>query len=667
MYAAAGVIVAVSIALLFHTGMTQMEPAGAQSLAPTVRFQLIANSLDRPVDLQSAGDDRLFVVEQPGRIKILDGVGPQQSPNLLAQPFLDIADVVESDGEMGLLGLAFHPDYQANGRFFVNYTRGNPQRTRISEFERSTNDPNVADITSEVVVLEFDQPRQNHNGGQLAFGPDGYLYIAVGDGGGSGDPDNHAQDITTILGSILRIDVSTAAAAAIGPQCSTGPANGYGVPIDNPYVDTPGSCSEIWAHGLRNPWRFSFDSETNDFWVADVGQNEREELNWQANGAGANYGWRCYEGPIPFNTDGCGPSGDYSAPVFSYDQSGSDCSITGGHMYRGTDYPGLSGRYFFGDFCSSNYWSSEIVAGQVVTEPLAIDGERARAPSSFGLDSRGELYVASIGGAIYRVLDANASTQPEVAVVASCLAGNGRVDITISNRSSTSAAYTLLVGQVPARQVTVGPGQSRTSAITGRPDGALQTIVELEGATIYDKTTLISCDPEIDLRSSCLAENGRIDVTLRNRTQAVQQYAVVVGALAPRLRTVAPGATTLATVTGRPDGPIQVEVERSGVNVFAQTIDVACDPIVNEPIAASVSCLGGNGRVDVWIRNDEVTNATYEVNVGALQRTRSLASGSQQRVTVTGRPDGPIDVRVRLSDDPPGTQRFSVTLLVACD
>ena len=351
---------------------------------PALRARLVASGLASPLDLQSAPEDRdrLYVVEQGGRIKIIldDQVRPE--------PFLDISDRVRADGERGLLGLAFHPEFSSNGRFFVNYS--NPSgATRIAEFRATSADR--ADPDTERVLLLVPQPFSNHNGGSVAFGNDGFLYIALGDGGSGGDPLGSGQDLGVLLGKILRIDVD-----------SGGP---YAVPADNPFLSTAGAEAEIWAYGLRNPWRMSFDRATGDLYIGDVGQSQREEINvgLAARGGGENYGWNVTEGRACFNpSSGCDTSG-ITMPVLEYSH-GEGCSVTGGVVYAGCRMPDLVGTYFYGDFCTG-FVRSFRLASDAVTDgrdwTAGLDSiDRI---SSFGTDAEGEAYVVDHGGEVYRL------------------------------------------------------------------------------------------------------------------------------------------------------------------------------------------------------------------------------------------------------------------------
>jgi glucose/arabinose dehydrogenase len=341
------------------------------------------------------GSNRLFVVEQGGLIRIISG------GTTLATPFLDLRGAISSGGERGLLGLAFHPNYPTVPYFYVNFTNVNGN-TAIQRYRVSSN-PNIADPASAFRILTITQPYSNHNGGNLAFGPDGYLYIGMGDGGGSGDPGNRAQSLNSLLGKMLRIDVD---------HQSSGKR--YRVPTSNPYVGRSG-LDEIWSRGLRNPWRWSFDRATGALWIGDVGQNRYEEIDRSLKqgstpaGRAANYGWPVLEGRACYKpATGCSTTGKYP-PLVVYGHSAStanNCSVTGGFVYRGSAYPVLTGVYVFGDFCSGRIWGVGLWAHTPAT-PTLLRGAGASpqlAISSFGEDDANELYVTDLaGGRIYRV------------------------------------------------------------------------------------------------------------------------------------------------------------------------------------------------------------------------------------------------------------------------
>ena len=350
------------------------------SFSQSVLLESFGPSFNSPVEIKNAGDERLFVVEKSGKIKILN-----QNGSVNSTPFLDIEDRVSTNAnERGLLGLAFHPNYPENPFFFVNYTN-NSGATTISKFSVSANQDIAND--SETILLEINQPYANHNGGCINFGPDGNLYIGMGDGGSGGDPQNFSQNTESLLGKMLRINVNSGA---------------YSIPENNPYGD------EIWSVGLRNPWKFSFDSLNGDLWIADVGQNEYEEINMvQNNPANINYGWRCYEGNEPYNLSGC-PEEGLTFPVSTYSHYSSGdfkCSITGGYVYRGNQISGLNGVYFFADYCSGEIGLLSKNDNDEWDMFLAfpnINGSWV----SFGEDINGELYIASINGGVYKIIDA---------------------------------------------------------------------------------------------------------------------------------------------------------------------------------------------------------------------------------------------------------------------
>lgn len=358
----------------------------SQSQTGTIGLQSFAMGFASPVDIAHCGDSRLFVVEQDGLIKILNANGTTNPT-----PFLNITGLTNQSGEQGLLGLAFHPNYATNGYFYVNYTRISDGATVIARYSVDAGNPNVANPTG-TILLTIAQPFSNHNGGTLKFGPDGYLYIGMGDGGSGGDPGNRAQNINELLGKMLRIDVNS--------------GTPYSNPAGNPYLGVAGA-DEIWAIGLRNPWKFSFDRTTGDLWIADVGQNLYEEVNRATSTeSGLNYGWRCYEGNTAYNTGGCAPQNTMKAPLFITTHAAGFCSITGGYVYRGAQFPNFQGKYFFSDYCKAQIGMSD--ASGNVTFSATFSGNNF---VTFGEDAAGELYVASIGnGTIYKIIDSSLST-----------------------------------------------------------------------------------------------------------------------------------------------------------------------------------------------------------------------------------------------------------------
>jgi glucose/arabinose dehydrogenase len=354
---------------------------------PKITPVLFASGLTTPTVIATplgTNDSKMYVAQQGGVIQSVN-----QKGKLGTQPFLDIASKVQNNGEMGLLGLAFHPKYSQNGYFFVNYI-DKDQNTIIARYKLNVQS-GTADPASEKILVRVKQPYANHNGGALQFGRDGYLYAALGDGGSSGDPENRSQDKNSLFGKILRLDVNT--------------GDPYAIPANNPFATTSGVKPEIWALGLRNPWRFIFYRLTGDMYIADVGQGNIEELDFQkaASKGGENYGWRCYEGSTEFNITGCQAKTTYVAPVIEYDHSEKRCAITGGYIYRGTAQKALASKYFYADYCggqlyytqqSAGIWKSTLAA----STPYSI--------STFGEDAAGELYFADLEtGNIYHVTD----------------------------------------------------------------------------------------------------------------------------------------------------------------------------------------------------------------------------------------------------------------------
>jgi glucose/arabinose dehydrogenase len=360
---------------------TPDPPDGTEPLA----LQEVATGLIFPLDLTAPdADARLFIVEKGGTIRIV------KNGALLPIPFLDISAQVSTGGEQGLLGLAFPPQYASNGRFVVHYTdlAGD---TRVSSFRVSA-DPDVADPLSEVAVLGVDQPFANHNGGQILFGPDGHLYVMLGDGGSASDPGGRGQSLGDLLGSILRIDPLD--------------GGGYTVPADNPFVGSAGARPEIWSYGLRNPWRIAFDPATGDLYIADVGERRWEEVNVSTGadgaGRGRNFGWSLMEGPECFRDSSCDQDG-LELPVLSYNH-GAGCSITGGYVYRGPAIPALQGHYFYADYCSGWVRTFRFENGTAVDQfqwPTLAPGGGV---PSFGRDAAGELYVMSTSGVVFKIV-----------------------------------------------------------------------------------------------------------------------------------------------------------------------------------------------------------------------------------------------------------------------
>lgn len=363
------------------------SPSAAGSL--TLRLEPFADGLSSPVALTVAGDgsDLLYAVEQDGRIRVIEPDGSMRQ-----DAFLDITSRVTAGGEQGLLGLTFHPDHASNGRFYVMYTAAEDGANTVSEFIASAG---TGEPASERVLLSIPDFAGNHNGGMVAFGPDGYLYVGTGDGGGGGDPEENGQDPFALLGKILRIDVDGA---------PTGDAQ-YAIPADNPFADGSQGAPEVWALGMRNPWRFSFDRGTGDLWIGDVGQGRWEEIDVEpaGSGGGRNYGWDTMVGPDCFEEEGCDRSGlTLPAAAYTHDEG---CTVIGGYVYRGDTFPEVRGTYVYGDYCSGLVWGLDAAAGSATGTAAPVQLlEEGMTLSAFGEDEKGELYAVDLAGRILRLV-----------------------------------------------------------------------------------------------------------------------------------------------------------------------------------------------------------------------------------------------------------------------
>lgn len=469
---------------------------------PKIQLQQFATGYSSPVDIAHCNDDRLFVVERRGIIKVIDTLGVQQGT-----PFLNITSLVtQSGGEQGLLGLAFHPDFKNNGYFYVNYIRPN-QNTRISRFSVMPGDSTKADPGSEAVMLDIVQPFSNHNGGCIKFGPDGYLYIGMGDGGSAGDPGNRSQNGLLLLGKMLRIDVNFAEAPY------------YQVPADNPFVNNASYLPEIWSLGLRNPWRFSFDRLTGDMWIGDVGQGLWEEIDHEPAGAGGrNYGWRCYEGNQAYNTAGCGDLSLYTPPAFEYGHgAGGGCSVTGGFVYRGSKYADLYGSYLFVDYCTGRWWvvtpeADGTYSSKVLTTLTGFEY------SSMGEDAAGELYACGLSsGKIFKINELcsgfNISASSTDATCASLSNGAAAVTVT-GGLAPLMISWTGNVGG--ANLDNIGPGTYEVvvkdaNQCTRRDTVVVNEISPVAGVPVISFTDSITalCDGEpINIATTSPADNS---------------------------------------------------------------------------------------------------------------------------------------------------------------
>jgi glucose/arabinose dehydrogenase len=471
-------IVAICLLLALSISPVNASAAPAQaSIPPNIKLTPVVSGLTQPVFATHAGDGsgRIFIVQQTGQILIWNG------STLNATPFLDVSSIIKTSSEQGLLGLAFDPNYASNGFFYIVYTNQSTIGDDVlARYKVSSGDPNVADAASAQILLTVSEPETNHNGGMIAFGPDGYLYFGLGDGGGGGDQHGtigNGQDKTTLLGKILRLNVATVP---------------YTIPPSNPYYGSGTNKQEIWAYGVRNPWRFSFDKTTGDLYIGDVGQNAQEEIDFQAAGAtgGANYGWRIREGNLCYNpSSGCGTPAAYVAPVAVYNHGTNDsigCAVTGGYVYRGTAFPALTGVYLYGDYCTGNLWGLyKNASNQWVTSLIRKTNYNI---SSFGEDENGELYIVDYGGQLIRI-----DRSP---ILTATFTSSGSVDGSIIETNETSglggnknaAGRLLMVGDTNQDQQIRSILSFNT---TGLPDTAVITSAKLR----IKKFSLTGADP----------------------------------------------------------------------------------------------------------------------------------------------------------------------------
>lgn len=563
-----------------------------------------ATGFTRPCDITNCGDDRLFVVEQGGKIWILDKNGVK-----LPTPFLDIDPKVGSSGnEQGLLGLAFHPDYAHTGYFYVNYTDNNGD-TRISRFSVSANDPNVATSASELIMLQVDQPYSNHNGGCLKFGPDGYLYIGLGDGGSGGDPQGNAQNRNTFLGKMLRIAVDN-------------PTVPYTVPASNPFINDPTTLDEIWAIGLRNPWRFSFDRLTGDLWIGDVGQDSWEEVDFQPTSStgGENYGWRCYEGNHTFNTStNCPNMNALTFPVAEYANSGAlGCSVTGGFVYRGFSFPDLYGKYIYTDYCTGIIWTIEPngVGGWTNVQDANLVNNQL---VSFGENKNGELFALGNGnGIVYRVrYSGDDWTYQTTSTNVQCPGANdGSIQITFPpNTPTPTVAWT--DGAIGATRTGLAAGEY-TAAITGANGAfALETFV-------IGPTTLSFSGNATD--ATCPnAVDGSIDLALSGTTPLPISIAW------------SDGNTTDFDRTGLAAGQYSVTVSTAEGCVFEESFDIGVtNPVSLTGIVSDVTCPdAADGGINLMLNNTSEPPSTVDWSDGGSDLNRTGLIAGQYSVTVT--------------------------------
>lgn len=619
---------------------------------PKIQLQDHATGFVRPVDIAHCGDSRLFIVEQRGFIWILDTLGNRDT-------FLNIDPRVRSTGnEQGLLGLAFPPDYDVTGYFFVNYTRETDGDTRVSRFSRDLLDPNKADPDSELILFTQDQPFANHNGGCVKFGPDGYLYIGLGDGGSGGDPQNNGQKKNTLLGKILRIDVSNSSVA-----------EPYAIPADNPFVGNSDYRPEIWSLGWRNPWRFSFDRLTGDMWVGDVGQGTYEEIDFEAaNTGGLNYGWRCYEGLHTFNTNSCLAASNYTNPIFEYaHNSGNGCSVTGGFIYRGAKYPDLYGCYLFADYCSGRWWYTRRNSnGTFTTSVLATLS--ANQYSSLGEDKDGELYVTLLAsGKIQKITELCSPFQVALANIAHpvCASNPSGLITLAATGGANPVNYAWSNGQSGAGTTIADlyPGTYTVAATDGNGCVRRDTFVieQQTGPAV----------PDLAVSDTVLCNGASVTLIATNLAVPNQLNWYRNG----EIFTSTTSSETVFSLSVTEPGEYQVLVVDSVCNdLISSEISITEETAIEPVVSVSGDTLFGGSPCNgcQWLFNNEpIPGATgsyyvatqsgvYELEVTSPNGCKYQSSGVQ--ITITGINDLPASVRQFTLAPNPATDEVLLTL-----
>ena len=535
-----GIRVWIVVSVLAGLALSAPPPhASAQSGLNNIQLALtpVTSGLSQPVHVTHAGDGRLFIVEQPGRIRIFKNGG------LLSTPFLDIsptgANRVKCCGEEGLLSVAFPPGYGTTRNSFYVYYVNLSGNLVIARYTVSAN-PDVANVNPEQVVLTINHPTNgNHNGGQLAFGPnDGFLYIGPGDGGSGGDPPNNAQNTNQLLGKILRIDVETGSPVT------------YTVPASNPFVGRAGYRGEIWALGLRNPWRFSFDRSNGDLYIGDVGQGSWEEIDYQpaASSGGQNYGWRCYEGNADYNTSGCGPRSNYTFPIQEYDH-GLGCSVTGGHVYRGTQYPNMRGVYFYADYCSGRIWGTQFNGASWQNRMLL---DSAYNITGFGEGLDGEIYLTEPGGGIYRLTDASGPTATPTRTSTATATRTPTQTPTPSNTPTATATFTATATRTNTPTATPTHTATATASATHTPSNTFTptaTVTRTPSPTPSNTSTPTATGTPTNTSMPTLTPTPTQTATT---THTPTDTATATPTMTGSLPTVTPSATATATPTYSP-------------------------------------------------------------------------------------------------------------------
>jgi glucose/arabinose dehydrogenase len=636
--------------------------------APTVTLQEVATGLSSPIELVNSGDGsgRMFIVEQSGIIKILTNGRVGGGGSVLATPFLNISALTAGGGERGLLGLAFHPQYTSNGAFFVYYTKASDGSLVISRFFRSANNPLVADAQSENVLLEIPHPGfSNHNGGHLAFGPDGYLYIGTGDGGGGGDPDANGQRLNTRLAKMLRIAVSGNRAV-----------QGYTIPAANPFAGSTcaTACPEIWAYGLRNPWKFSFDRATGDMFIGDVGQGLWEEIDRVPAGTALplNFGWNAFEGNNCYSpSTGCSIAAGlapHTPPIIEYGHNSTGgFSVTGGYMYRGSRSATLRGYYLYGDFSSQRIWGAKPNANGTWVPELLLTSPSSI--SSFGEDENGELYVVGYGtGKIYAVTAPQSSPAD--------LSGDSRSDVVFRdasgllgvatmNGTTVTATTTILVAGSSwvTTQIADFDGDGNSDLLVKKADGTA-AILLMNGATVRSATILLNAGSLYSAsHTGDFNGDGKADIVLKGTDGSivlllmdggvVRSASFIVGAGSPFTTSLVAdlnGDGNSDIVLKNNDGSIAVLTMQGSTVRTATLLTAAGSPWS----ATQAGDFNGDGKADLVLKNTDGSTAVLLMNGGAVTAaTFLLTPASPWTVIATGdfNGDGKADVLIKNTDN----------------
>lgn len=544
---------------------------------PKIAFIPFASGFSRITDITNAGDGRLFVTEQAGKIKIV-----QPNGTVNQKLFLNISSIVNSSGNsQGLLGMAFHPSYSSNKYFFLNYTKkSDSSNTQISRFSTSLVNADTALLSSKSEILYFTQLNKFHNGGDLNFSTDGYLYIGTGDGGKPTETSNNAQNNKLLLGKLLRIDINNAAP--------------YSIPATNPFVGNSNYLPEIWATGLRNPWRISFDKQTNDLWIADAGQNDWEEVNMVQSGSngGMNFGWKCWEGNHQYDTTGCFAQQNLQFPIFEYEQSDPQCSIIGGFVYRGKQYPRLFGQYICTDYCSGDVWLVKKQNNQ--TSSFRKSSGSLTAIVTFGENNMGELFAGNgDNGKIYKVIDTCTHFYAVKNIQQACNGNNGSISLNI-------------IGGIGNKTILWSNGNNTINNTNLSPNIYYLSITDQQGCEIIDTTNIIAVAPEVPTIQFNIENNILSTSTATNYQWFKDGIPYLIQSVAQT------DSTTIATVSG--DYYVKT-IDKNGCEAQSETLAIVISKLENEINIGSLSLFPNPAKNFIHIQFNGNNNQSNQLLV----------------------------------------------------